>query len=141
MGPQMSAYKIITLAATDPALNDYRAMIYSDFMKSLRYGNEWYRLIDSNRYYSVYKNIIDALLSRADSVVRLACLANDVDTCLGWSLTEGPKFHYIFVKEDYRRNGIGKSLMPKEFNQITHLTKIGQAIRKAKFRTVIFDPF
>lgn len=137
----MSAYKVVSLSGHDPALASYRNMIYSDFLKSLRFGNEWYRLIDSDRYYRVYHKIIDQLLERTDSQVHLALLADEPDVCLGWSLFENQKLHYVFVKGPYRKQGIGSSLIPKLFNEVTHLTKIGQAIRLSKFNDVIFDPF
>ena len=116
-------------------------MIYSDFMKSLRYGNPWYKLIDSDCYFGVYPKLIDGLLARANSLVRLACLSDQLDTCLGWSLSEGDKLHYVFVKLDQRNQGIGQSLIPKDFLQVTHLTQVGQAIREAKFPETIFNPF
>lgn len=137
----MSSLTVLSYSGSDPALTPYRSMIYSDFMRSLRYGNDWYALIDPDCYYSVYKQIINQLLSRTESQVRLAVLTDDHDVCLGWSLSEGPRFHYVFVKKDYRKQGIGEALSPKDFRQVTHLTKIGQAIRKSKFPKVIFNPF
>lgn len=137
----MSTYKILTYAGHDPAIKPYRSMIYSDFMRSLRFGNEWYKLIDSDCYYAVYKQIIDRLLLRDDTVVKLAVLSDDLDNCLGWSLSEGITLHYVFVKKDLRHQGIGAELMSSPFKQVTHLTKIGQSIRKNKFPTTKFNPF
>ncbi len=140
MAKEMS-YRVLARSGHDPELKSYKSMIYSDFMKSLRFGNDWYSLIDSDRYYAVYTHIIDQLLSRRDSIVRLAVLEDDLDVCLGWSLSENKKLHYVYVKEDYRCQGIGASLMPDKFDTVTHLTKIGQSIRKKKFPNAIFDPF
>lgn len=137
----MSTYRILSFSGSDPALKPYQAMIYSDFLKSLRYGCPFYHLIDSDCYYSLYKHRIDQMLGGNESVVRIAVLSDDPDTALGWSLSEGKRFHYAFVKLDFRRQGIGTSLLPKEFNQVTHVTKIGQAIREKKYSHVIFNPF
>ncbi len=137
----MSSYKILSLSGSDPALRSYEAMIYSDFLKSLRYGNEWYSLIDSDRYFGVYKQVIASLLKRPLSNVRLAVLTDDPDTCLGWSLSEGKSLHYVFVKKDTRLQGIATELLPKNFTQVTHLTKAGRAIWCNKYQNAIFDPF
>lgn len=137
----MNSYRIIHYSGHDPVLKNYLSMIYSDFMRSLRFGNGWYRLIDSDRYYSMYKQIIDHLLAKKESVIRLAVLSDDLDVCLGWSLSEGPRIHYVFVKKPYRKQGIGTALMPLTFEMITHLTTIGQNIREKKFSHVKFDPF
>ena len=108
----MSGYKIQTHAGHDPALSEFLPMLYSDFMKSLRYGNDWYKLIDSRRYYEVYKQVINQLLSRAQSLVRLAILNENPYPVLGWSLSEPQKLHYVYVKEDMRKQGICSALLP-----------------------------
>lgn len=137
----MSSYRVITLSGSDPALSPYRSMLYSDFLKSLRYGNDWFKEIDSKTFFTVYRGFIDAILNRVDTVVKLAVLSDDLDNCLGWSLYEGPKLHYVFVKKDYRKKGIANALLWKEFSQITHLTKTGKAIWHTKHPSVRFDPF
>lgn len=137
----MSSYRILTFSGSDPAIAPYRPMIYSDFMRSLRYGNAWYKLIDPSAYYPVYRAVIDQLLARRNAQVRLACLSDDLDTCLGWSLTEGDCLHYVFVKLHQRRQGIGAALVPDPVQRVSHLTKIGQAIREKHLPQVIFNPF
>lgn len=141
LGNEMNGYKILSFSGQDPALRPYRSMVHSDFKRSLRYGNDWYKLIDSDRYYAAYGIIIDHLLKQKEAQVKLAVLADDPDVCLGWSLSEEPKLHFVFVKRDYRKQGIGAALMPKHFNQITHLTKIAFSIWNNKLKDVIFDPF
>lgn len=141
MGAQMSSYSVVILSGCDPMVRNYRPMIYSDWMKSLRFGNDWYKMIDSDAYYSIYEQIIDKLLCRENATVRLALMTDDLDLCCGWSLSEGSTLHYMFVKKDGRNQGIGTSLMPKDLTHVSHLTKIGQAIRKSKYPDVIFNPF
>lgn len=133
------SYKILTYAGTDPILKPYESMIYSDWLKSLRYGNGWFKCVDPSAYFEAYERIVKALLSRG--VVRLAVLTEDLDTCLGWSLCEDDKLHYVFVKVDQRKQGIGRSLYPDKINQVTHLTNIGRSIWEEKLSGVIFNPF
>lgn len=137
----MSSYRVLTLSGSDPGLAPYRAMIYSDFMKSLRYGNEWFKAIDSRSYFTAYRSFIDSLLNQRDAVVNLACLSDDLDNCIGWAFYGGEKLHYAFVKKDYRKQGIARSLTPRPFTRVTHLTRIGKSIWEHHFPTVLFDPF
>lgn len=139
----MSAYKVISLHGSDPSLGAYLSLIHSTFKRSLRYGNDWYKLIDKDCYYQAYNQVVTVLLSRPAALVRLAVLTDDPDTCLGWSLSEEKTLHYVFVKANVgiRKLGIGTHLLPKEFNRITHLTRIGREIWQSKFPEVVFNPF
>lgn len=131
----------MTLSGGSTAMDPYKSMIYSDFMNSLRYGNDWYALIDPECYFSVYRKMIDHLLSKPAVKVNLAVLSDDVDTCLGWSMFEPNILHYIYVKADFRDQGIASSLAPKGFSSVSHLTKVGQSIRRTHFPDAVFNPF
>jgi len=137
----MSSYKILTMSGTDPELSPYLGTLYVDFIHTLRSGCDWFKAIDEDRYYKKYKAEIPKFLARPEIVIRLACLTDDLDVCLGWSVSEGSKLHYVYVRKDQRRQGIGTSVLPKEFNTITHLTHSGWFFRKKVFPNIIFDPF
>lgn len=139
----MSAYRVVTLSGSDPALGPYINLIYASWMKSLRYGNPWFKDIDSQAFYRVYETLIESILVRPETAVRLALLNDDPDICIGWSVSEGKTLHYVYVKGDIqaRRNGIGKSLVPEGIDTITHLTKDGRAIWKLKGKAIKFNPF
>lgn len=137
----MTGYVILTLSGSDPALEPYKAMIYSDWLNSLRYLNDWFNLIDQNAYFKTYHQVIEALLNRSNSQVRLAVLSDELDNCLGWSMSEDTTLHYLFVKRDFRRHGIGKSLLPAKVEFISHLTKTGKSLWQAKLPEAHFNPF
>ena len=140
----MKGYKLLTFSGSDPALSPYKNMIYSYFMSSLRSGNSWFKEIEATVYKDVYHRVIESLLSRSLSTIRLAVLPDDPDTCIGWSLSENEKtVHYVFVKSgiDARRRGIGTDLLPKDFETLTHLTKNGICLWKNKFPQAKFNPF
>ena len=140
---EIESYKIITLAGTDPALEPFKNLILASYMKSLRFGNDWFKDIQSECFYKYYGLYIDRLLRISGTIVKLALLSDDLDICLGWSMSQDDILHYIFVKGDIeaRRKGIGKKLLPDKVNTITHLTKIGRTIWKSKLPDVIFNPF
>lgn len=119
----------------------YLNFIRSKWMRSLRHGNDYFKLTDSDPYYAAYQKFIQILLARPQSVIRLAVLTEDQDVALGWSLIEGDVLHYVFVQHEHRNNGIGKSLVPVPINVITHLTKSGMSAWHNKLPHAKFDPF
>lgn len=119
--------------------DDFRNLIIAPFLNSLRYGNDLYKLIDKDAYYSSYTKYIEILMRRPDCLVTIALL-ND-NTALGWCMHERKTIHYVWVKKEVRRQGIGRSLMPKEFDTISHITNKGINIWVNHYPNVKFDPF
>jgi hypothetical protein len=116
-------------------------MIYSRWLRSLRYGNDYFKLINAKEYYETYQKYIETLLSRPNCILRIAALSDDHDVVLGWSLTENDILHYVHVQHDYRNKSIGKKLVPCEINTITHVTKTGLAIWNKHLKHAMFNPF
>lgn len=139
----MNVYRVVTLHGLDAEAAPYRNLIYTSYLKSLRFGNDWFKDIESDRYYQVYHSIIEGLLARPTTELRIALLNEDQDICLGWSLCEETTLHYVFVKGDIdaRYHGIGRDLIPTPIHKITHLTRIGRELWKKKLPGAVFDPF
>jgi len=144
-------YKIVTYKAVNLP-PQYINLVLSKFLRSLRYGNEYFKLIDKNSYFSVYDAYFKVLMSRPEAIIKLAVLSDDEDVVLGWSLTEPNKLHYVYVNSTHRKLGIGKELTRESFNTITHLTTIGLSIWGNKYNNdpsrevpgktlVVFNPF
>lgn len=145
------AYKIISFEGKKLP-TQYHNLILSKFLRSLRYGNEYFNLIDKDNYFPIYSKYFQTILDRPDSVIKLAILSDDDDVVLGWSMMENKKLHYVYVNKDNRKIGIAKTLTKKPFEIITHLTAIGLSIWSSKFHNktgpnplnkpiVIFNPF
>lgn len=115
-------------------------MIFSKWLRSLRFGNEYFKLIDSDSYYHSYHIYINQLLQRPSVFVHLAVLSDDHDVVLGFSVMELGVLHYVHVHKDQRKQGIGTNLA-KDFHTITHLTHIGVSIWNKKYPKVRFNPF
>ncbi len=114
-------------------------LIRAPFLNSLRSGNDWYKLIDSEHYFLIYPKAIEALLLRPKTKVRFAELRDD--TTLGWCMYEDSIVHYIWVKSELRRQGIGQSLLPKQFDYISHLTNKSLRLWTQYYPQVRFTPF
>lgn len=119
----------------------FQALVYSRFLKSLRYGNDYFRLIESKPYFDVYHAYLATILTRENTRVKFAVLSENHDNVLGFSITEPNKLHYCHVQKDYRRQGVAKALCSEPFHVITHLTNVGASIWNNKFPKVQFNPF
>lgn len=118
----------------------YRNLIYSKFLRSLKYGNFFFRQIDNDTYFKNYHDYISILMNRPTSVINLAVLTDDPDVVLGWCLRENKTLHYVWVDKIQREQGIAKELCKEPFNTVTHMTHIGFDIFK-KLNDIRFDPW
>lgn len=135
----MSSYTVKLLPGPD--LGAYAPVVFSGWLKSLRFGNDFYRLVEQGSYFKTYHRYIQSLLERPETEVRLAVLTDDDDVVLGFSVSRGTVLDYVYVNKDYRRLGIGRNLVPAGIETITHLTRIGLTLWNNKLTGVKFDPF
>lgn len=117
------------------------AFIYDTWLNGLRGGNDLFKEIEINRYYRYYRSVIKFLMERYEVTKKIACLEEDEDVLLGYSITEGDTLHWIYVKPHWRKFGIGNNLLPDKIKKVTHLTNMGKSILKKKYPDAIFDPF
>ncbi len=128
------------LMTTRDGMATDRPFIYSSWLLSLWGGNEWFRHIDKNLFFNKYHDVIEALLNRPKTKVSIACLIEDPQIILGYSVRENAVLHYVFVKKDWREVGIAHELV-KDFQTVSHLTKIGLGYFKSHKRKPPFNPF
>lgn len=134
-----ASYKIISFKGT--ALpTQFENMIFAKFLRTLKYGNHYFRLIDKDAYFPRYHAYIESLLNRESSIVKLAVLTSDPDVVLGWALIEPGILHYVWVDSAQRNQGIARTLCSEPFGVITHITNIGASIF-SKLKDVKFNPF
>jgi GNAT superfamily N-acetyltransferase len=135
-----SSYSVISYPAFQLP-ETYRNMIFSKWLRSLRYGNDYFKLINSDDYYETYNKVIVNILKNPSAVVRIAVLTDAPDVVLGWSVHRGPILDFVHVHKDMRKQGIGTALLPKDITNITHVTKTGIAVWASKYPQFIFNPF
>ncbi len=136
----MTSY--IVMAYRGPDLpHQFVGLIYSKWLRSYRYNNDFIRLSDPAAYYPAYNSYISKILSDADTVIRLAQLTDDMDVVLGFSVSRKNILDYVHVHSLNRKMGIGRKLIPPGIDTISHLTRIGLSIWGTKFGKWKFNPF
>lgn len=114
------------------------AFIYATFLRGLYYGNSWYGTINKKDFFDNYPAVLDKIIRK--SLINIACLTEDEDVILGYSIAEPGILHWVGVKEAWRMQGIAKKLLADfDIKAVTHTTKAGDAIRKKK--NWIYNPF
>lgn len=120
---------------------EYWNYLLGKWKRSLRHGNDFFRLIDNRAFNDAYDFLITSLLFRPNAVIRLAVLSDNSDVALGWSLIEEDTLHYVFVQAEYRGMGLARKLVPTPINTFTHLTRRGIGLWTAKAPNAKFNPF
>lgn len=117
--------------------------VYATWLKGLYYGNDWFREIPQDLYFERYHPVVGAILKKPGVFVRVACLKDETDVILGYAVLErktdtATTLHWAFTKQAWRKIGIMKSLIPEGVTQVSHLTKIGKALKPTHWQ---FNPF
>lgn len=137
---KQETYSVIAYLGTE--LPDiYRNMILAKWLRTLKYGNDFFKLIESDGYFESYQKFIKSLLARPQCIVRLAVLSDAPDVCLGFSVSEPDILHYLWVHRDNRKVGVGRALVQFPFKYITHLTIHGMRMWTKNFPNAKFNPF
>lgn len=130
-------------------LYDIRSAIESDvnfilatWLRGLYYGDSWFSSIPKHIFMQNYKKITQATLMSPNVEVRVACLKEDPNVILGYSIVtrDEKAVVWVFVKTAWRKQGIGKSLLPAAPDYVTHLTALGKSLLY-KLPTAQFNPF
>lgn len=130
-------------------LPEDRNFILATFLRGLYYGDSWFSQIPKEIFMANYQKVAEALITSPNTVIKVACLHDDPDVVLGYSIlsSDYQKIHWVYVKNSkladgtsWRRKGIGRSLVPQFPTTVTHLTKTGKSLM-LKIPTAIFNPF
>lgn len=118
-----------------------KAFVMSTFLRGLYYGESWFSEIPKSVFMNNYKHIAEKIVDK--SIVTIACLPDDPDVILGYSILSQDLqvVHWVYVKSIWRQKGIAKNICPKYPTTVTHLTKLGKMLLKEKIKTAIFNPF
>jgi hypothetical protein len=114
--------------------------VMASWLRGLYYGCSWFNQVPKDIFMHCYHAVITALLPLTR--VRVACLKDDPDTILGYSVCgrSDTTIHWVFVKDRWRNIGIARSLVPDTVRSATHMTKVGLSLLKGH-PAIVFNPF
>jgi hypothetical protein len=129
-------------------IRDYQStdknFIFTTFLRGLYEDNDFFRKMKKNIFKANYQKIIEHLLHKKESIIKIACLLEDPDVILGYAILEadvgyGTFLHWVYVKHLWRKIGIARDLL-KGFSikHVTHFTNKTECFKPARFK---FNPF
>jgi ribosomal protein S18 acetylase RimI-like enzyme len=87
---------------------------------------------EADKFYAMTSKSIRKLLDNKENHVKIACLQEDPDEIIGYAVLNKSHLHFVYVKVDYRKKGIG-SLLTKGFETVTRpQTRIGKVLVEKK---------
>lgn len=121
---------------TRPPVPADEAFVFATWLKSVYYGNSWFKGIEKNHFMTAYRRVIGSLLLQ--STTEVACLSDDPDVVVGYIVYSSDTLHYVYVKKAWRQLGVARKLANgKQFKRCTHLTETGVKLKK----DLAFEPF
>ncbi len=123
--------------------DEYKSIIFAKWLRTFRSGNPLIKSIDTPAFFDQYHKYIEMLLSKPDSVIKLAVLTDTPDVVLGFSVSREDVLDYIYVHKDNRKLGIGRKLFPKGTTTMTHVTLSALEIwrNNPKYKHLKYNPF
>lgn len=106
--------------------------IYATWLRGQRFGNTYFEQIDQSVYYAKYADYIKMLLERPDVTVRIACLSDEPDVIIAYSVFSSTCVFWCHTKAAWRSKGIQKQMIPASIVCVNALTMPGNAIRLKK---------
>lgn len=127
-------------------IRDFRisdtSFVMATFLRGLYYGDSWFSLIPKQVFMESYKPVGEAFLTSPKAKIKIACLQEDQDVILGYSIlsTDNNTIIWVFVKKTWRLQGLAKALTPSNPKAVMHLTDLGRRLL-TKLPNTIFNPF
>lgn len=115
--------------------------IYSTFLRNLYYGSEFWKLVPQANFVKQYRPYLEKILATPETETTVLCLKEDEDVIIGYCIATQPNIlHFVYVKKDWRQQGLSRLMLPSNLEKITHLTWLGRKIYMTKHH-LEFDPF
>ena len=128
-----------------PGKEEDLSFIYATWLKGLYYGDSWFSRMPQKVFMDHYKHVLTQIL--AVSAVRVACLPDDPDTIIGYSVAsrDGTVLHWCHVKAgkkdiSWRKHGVARSLIPPNPVYASHINDLGLELL-SKLGNTVFNPF
>lgn len=114
------------------------SFIYATWLKGIYWGDPYFQQIPQSIYWKTQSKCIQKILEDPDYKVIMAVLDNAPNEIKGYAVVRGEHVLWVYVKKDYRGEGIARLLLPGPISTYSGSTVSGHAIAKKK--KLIFNP-
>lgn len=112
-----------------PGLKTDEPFIYASWIKGVFYSDGKHRRAHIADFYKYYHDIISKIIESPIAKITIACLQDDDDIILGYSVSEPQTLHWVYVKPAWRGIGLCQDLVPQDTATVTHMTYMGFKVK------------
>lgn len=115
--------------------------ILATMLRGLYYGDGWFSQIPKDIFMKEQHKVLVTTMSRPDCSVKVACLPDDADIILGYSvILSDDALVWVYVKSAFRKMGIARTLVPPSVTAVTYLTRLGYSLLQ-NYPHVVYNPY
>ena len=124
--------------------------LFSSFLQSSYYGDySIHGRIRLSVFKKHHRRVMESVLRRKDTRVIVACMPDDPSVIFGYVIYAANKLFWIYVKDAFRKKGIGRFLwesagLPTTGDSVVetaHWTNVGAAIIKKHPNLTVHNPY
>jgi len=122
--------------------------IHATFLRGVYYGNPFFNLVPKDTFFKNYKPISEAIIKGQNNAIFVACLPDDPDTIIGYSVVSQDLTNlvWVYVKKQWRGHGIARTLIPPSITSVSNIVvnddiDLRNASILKKYPNIIFNPF
>jgi hypothetical protein len=126
------------------AISSDHNFVIATFLRGIYYGDTFFSAVPKGLFMDRYKLVAQALVKDPSTKIRIACLPEDQDVIIGYSITSNndTTLNWAFVKKNWREKGIAKSLIPNIQSVVPqHVTHPLGKILTSKYKDLTPNPF
>lgn len=130
----------VAWALRDGVADDHN-FVKQTWLKCYRHS-AFARAIRDSVFFRFHHPIVERILERPGTSVRVACLPDAPEVILGYLVHEGGVVHWVYVKGAFRRLGIASRLaenLPPDFS-FTHRTTEAEPLLR-KYPHATYNPY
>ena len=119
-----------------------KAFIVCTWLDALRYSAPAFFLFSPADIKKAYTKTINLLFDRRPNLFRVLVNEEDGDQIFGWRCGDTRCTHFVYVKEDFRREGLGSLLIDVDREAatwtFTHWTNFCERIGRIEYKPSLF---
>ena len=88
--------------------------IFSTWLKSYKHSSAFAKRITNDVFFDFHHRLVDAIIRRPQTLIKVACLAEDPFVIIGYLVSEDTRpavIHYLFVKKAFRQMRVAQILL------------------------------
>jgi hypothetical protein len=125
---------LITVRPYDGKNVGEREFVLACWLRGVFYGDTFFSHMKKSIFMEHYHKVLERFIDNPGVDIQMAVLQDDPQVILGYSVArksaKGEQvLDWVFVKSAWRKIGIAKMLVPPDVVLVTHLTRLGRALK------------